>query len=74
MHVCPRSGLGAVFGGKDVLVEDYFRVPGIHGCGDVGEDGAGEVVGPVVEDIVEEVGACAWRVFALLSVSHIIFD
>ena len=61
VHVRPRGRLRAVLGRQDVLVEDDFRVAWFHGRGRVAEDGAGEGVGPVVQDVVEEVCACACR-------------
>ena len=59
MHVRPRGRLRAVARGQDVFVEQELGVTRFHGGGGVAEDGAGEGVGPVVEDVVEEVGAGA---------------
>lgn len=44
--------------GKDIFVDQDLRVSTGHGRSRVAEDSKALVIGPVVEDEVEEVGTC----------------
>ena len=67
VQVRPTGELWAVLAWQDVFVDQDLRVAGFHSYGSVFEDGANEVVRPIVQDVAEAIRACACRSFRPLS-------
>ena len=57
MPVKPAGRDGTSAGGQNVFVQDELGVARFHGRGRVAEDSGGEMVGPVVQNVVHEVCA-----------------